>query len=575
MKLTAHNQKLFLVLGLFLAFLNFNCSSSNTDEEETTTTSSASAAICTVSTKYVTGDQVTTAFSDTDFDGDCVLDDGDVSGITDDHICTGGEKSDCDDNCTDVYNILQEDGDSDGVGDYCDNCADVSNVDQADNDLDGVGDACDEQSDHDSILDAADNCPYVTNEDQADSNANGIGDACEETEEVTEPACDNSCDLDGDGMGNDCDDDMDDDAVTNDYDLCPLSKSVVDCGSSDDTDGDGVVDTQDNCISTANPCQTDADGDGMGAECDTNGEELADADGDGIADSTDNCPDYPDATNECKDTDGDGIYDNEDNCKTKSNSTQFDYDDDGIGNECDTETCDDSIDNDGDGKKDCSDSDCDEQPYCDVDNDGKDNSEDCDIDNDGLCNEVDRCDYNDEDDWYYEKVSVSDYGEGVEVCSFVKGTCDSVNRAEYDNEDQWNSLDTNGDDAVTAAEAGNYFETRVSSSDSKVFRYVELSNSNVCGDHPTVMAFAFFCTENGSVYDLSKAKNASQATSENLSNFSKGTACIYGYGLYRLDTDDDYEGDSCDSSPTGTSLIQKTIPSNLDFVNPGNFNYTP
>ncbi len=51
-----------------------------------------------------------------------------------------------------------------------------------------------------------------------------------------------------------------------------------------DADGDGVLDSADNCPQTANPSQVDADGDGAGDACD------GDWDGDGVLNASDNCP---------------------------------------------------------------------------------------------------------------------------------------------------------------------------------------------------------------------------------------------------------------------------------------------
>ena len=51
-----------------------------------------------------------------------------------------------------------------------------------------------------------------------------------------------------------------------------------------DTDGDGVLDSLDNCPLIANTDQLDTDEDGIGDVCDL------DDDGDGVLDTLDNCP---------------------------------------------------------------------------------------------------------------------------------------------------------------------------------------------------------------------------------------------------------------------------------------------
>lgn len=91
--------------------------------------------------------------------------------------------------------------------------------------------------DGDGVEDGEDNCPTVFNpirpmdgNAQADSDSDGIGDAC---------------------------------------DKCPLEDGES-CTppSSEDFDGDGVLNDVDNCPDTANPDQLDADKDGKGAACD-------------------------------------------------------------------------------------------------------------------------------------------------------------------------------------------------------------------------------------------------------------------------------------------------------------------
>jgi hypothetical protein len=73
-----------------------------------------------------------------------------------------------------------------------------------------------------------------------------------------------------------------------------------------DSDGDGVVDTQDNCPAVPNPSQLDIDADGEGDACDG-------------------------------DDDGDGVPDEDDNCPLVANADQADADGDGLGDACDTD----------------------------------------------------------------------------------------------------------------------------------------------------------------------------------------------------------------------------------------------
>jgi hypothetical protein len=114
-----------------------------------------------------------------------------------------------------------------------------------------------------------------------------------------------------------------------------------------DTDTDGVLDDNDNCVDDANADQADTDGDGTGDACEP------DTDGDGVIDDNDNCPntsnaDQADADEDgigdacANDTDGDGVSNADDNCPSTSNADQTDTDGDGDGDVCDD-------DDDGDG----------------------------------------------------------------------------------------------------------------------------------------------------------------------------------------------------------------------------------
>jgi hypothetical protein len=84
-----------------------------------------------------------------------------------------------------------------------------------------------------------------------------------------------------------------------------LSLSLVACGHIDfdlhvdapaDSDGDGVLDSADNCPSVPNPDQYDEDGDGIGDACDPCpmvAGDATDSDGDGVGDACDPNPNTP------------------------------------------------------------------------------------------------------------------------------------------------------------------------------------------------------------------------------------------------------------------------------------------
>jgi FtsP/CotA-like multicopper oxidase with cupredoxin domain len=263
-------------------------------------------------------------------------------------------------------------------------------------------------------------------------------------------------------------------------------------GAEGDTDGDGVLDSADNCPVDPNADQADADGDGIGDVCDP----LNDSDGDGIEDALDNCPLVAnadqlntdgDAEGDACDTDddNDGVLDGADNCPINANPLQEDTDGDGIGDVCDPAVSVDSdsdgvfddVDNcpltpnpdqadfDGDGVGDvCDDSDGDSifdaVDNCpvdsnagqeDLDGDGIGDVCDTDIDGDGVANDTDNCpidanaDQQDSDQDGIGNVCDDDVdGDGVlnteDNCPFVS------------NADQ---LDSDGDGIGDACDAPN------------------------------------------------------------------------------------------------------------------------
>ncbi|MFO1532715.1 MAG: aminotransferase class I/II-fold pyridoxal phosphate-dependent enzyme, partial [Thermoplasmatota archaeon] len=144
------------------------------------------------------------------------------------------------------------------------------------------------------------------------------------------------------------------------YDERPSTIVVFD--ETSDADMDGIPDSRDNCPSTANREQGDANHDGMGDSCQSAPVAIPtapevrrvvsgshDLDMDGVSDAADSCPAVPNADQ--ADLDGDGIGDlcdadldgdsvandagaDLDNCPFTANRDQADADHDGVGDAC-------------------------------------------------------------------------------------------------------------------------------------------------------------------------------------------------------------------------------------------------
>lgn len=137
-------------------------------------------------------------------------------------------------------------------------------------------------------------------------------------------------------------DDTDMDGVPDSNDNCPFIAN----NDQNDTDSDNVGNVCDNCINVSNTDQNDADDDGFGDLCDVCPfDSDDDIDNDTVCGDIDNCVtvpntnqtdiDYDGVGDACDDSDSDSIYDLDDNCPFVSNIDQNDTDSDDRGDACD------------------------------------------------------------------------------------------------------------------------------------------------------------------------------------------------------------------------------------------------
>lgn len=320
------------------------------------------------------------------------------------------------DNCSGTYNPEQEDTDLDGLGDLCDNCPEIENIGQEDEDSDGIGDACDDciDTDNDGICDESE-IDCGSDPDDAFS----ICEICDGLDNNIDGDIDEGFDEDDDGFTI-CNEDCDD----FNSDINPDADEI--CDNQIDDNCDGIIDAEDSNCTTEVLC-TDDDEDTYNIEGGECGEIDCDDEDAAINPGVEEIA-YNGIDDDCNeetlddDLDQDGFL-NENDCDDNNSAVNPDTDEDctnGIDDDCDElvddfdEDCPCLIDEDNDGyfSEACGGDDCDDGDIfvspgatdegcdgIDTDCDGVLPAEEEDFDNDGQMQCAGDCDDTNPDTW--------------------------------------------------------------------------------------------------------------------------------------------------------------------------------
>jgi len=492
---------------------------------------------------------------------------------------------------------LLADSDNDGVLDIVDDCPVNSNPpvdpngEQLNTDGDLQGDACDHDDDNDRVLDIDDNCPIDANNDQLDTDEDEQGDVCDN-------------DDDEDGLTDIKEGDLGTDPLLIDTDSDGLTDfEELDLGTDpllDDTDSDGYIDSVDNCPINTNADQLDTDGDTQGDVCDEDDDNdgltdtqegelatdplLTDTDSDGLTDfeevnlttdplfsdtDGDDLTDFEEANLGTSpllaDTDSDGAIDSVDNCPVNANADQLNTDvDDGDtqGNVCDEDDDNDGLtdleelelgteplltDTDSDGLTDLEEVNLGTDPLlADTDSDGLTDLEEvnlgitnpllADTDSDGAIDSVDNCPIDPNDDQ-----ANADGDANGNVCDE-----DDDNDGLTDNEDNCpvnanaDQVDTDGDTQGNACDEDDDNDGRT-----------DLEENNVGSDQLLVDS------DNDGLTDLEEFNLGTNPLSEDHDDdgfFDNVDNCPVNANADQLDTDEDLQGDACDTDDDNDGL---------------------